>query len=257
MGRRAIAALMSACTFAAITSTSDAGLVPVSRNSFVHIEGQAGTADLGKDQSTAAFGTFNQTITSTGGDPAGTHANGSAGQNTIVDISTPGRIVGSGSLSTSAFAQFSPLDTAGPLMVRATSNLTLVLNIVNDAEKIHVDGSFGDISPAGAVSSLTLERAGQTTPVIDDNNVSSLLFDQDITLRPGTYTLTAQTGSGSSGSSPQDQFSFGESHSMNFNFSVGGGATAVPLPATVWTGSVLLFAGIGAAMIAERRRRQI
>jgi hypothetical protein len=245
------------------TSAALAGIVPISRNSLIKIEGQAKTDHLAQSNTLATFGTFNDGFTKTGGDPQGTHANATVSQNSTISPSASTKISGDAALATQAFAQFAPSDTAGPLMVRATSELTVIFQVVDKEEPFSVSGAFDSNDIIGATAHFQLLQTSEPAPgkgkvdISFDNAVGSIIgggldFAQAQSLPPGTYQLFADSVSGSSGSGRGDPLSFGENTGVHFTFSAGQTATAIPLPPALWPGLIVLAGVLG--RLTYRRR---
>jgi hypothetical protein len=228
------------------------GVVPVSRASELTLESVVEEQTFDDARNGDEFGVFNDSLAFEGGDPNGTHARGSASQNTNV-ASANGRLTGSGNLLSEAFAQFNPEDTSGPLVIFGGSTLTVLFDIIDSAELFETEGSFLGGGPRGATGQFSLQEISDPDAMItilSEDNAQGQTFERSVTLQPGSYRLHANVGTGSSGSSPGDPYSFGQDASLNFTFAVGTEAVVIPLPAAAWPGLVmLLIAG------AKLRRR--
>jgi hypothetical protein len=259
--------LILCCALALVSglsiSSALAGIVPVSRNSLIKIEGQAKTDDLAESKTFTTFGTFNDGFTKAGGDPQGTHATATVSQNSTVTPSASNKISGDAQLASDAFAQFAADDTAGPLNVRATSELTVIFQVVDKDEPFSVSGAFDSNDIIGATAHFSLLQTSEPAPgkgkinISFDNAVGSIIgggldFAQTQSLVPGTYQLFADSASGSSGSGRGDPLSFGQNTGVHFTFSAGSTATAIPLPAALWPGAVALVGVLG--RLTYRRR---
>ena len=254
--RRLLAALLIGATVALASAlTADGGVVPISRVSSIELTAYVVTETFDDTSSADQFGSYDDGLFFEAGDREGTHAYGSIAQETTVQSAPDGRLTGSGNLYAQAFAQFEPGDTAGPLQIHGSSEMTIIFRIVDAAEPLFAEGDFSGLGFRGASASMSLaEISDPDAPrsIFGDDNSQYPTFDRSTTLNPGLYRLFAAAGAGSSGSSPGDPYSFGQDSTLDFSFSIGQpGEVLIPLPAALWPGLALLA---GCACLHARRR---
>jgi hypothetical protein len=248
------------CGLAAVLaagSNTNAGVVAISRESGIDLQGNANEESYSDQESSNQLGTFDQGLSFDLGDPAATHSRGSVSQETVVDVSSAGLLKASGDLYAEAFAQFALGDTGGPLNVSGGSNLTVVFDVLDESEPFTSAGTFTGGGPRGATGSVSLQEISDPSAIVDvfgDDNSMGDTFDRQGQLQPGRYRLFAVVAAGSSGSSPGDPMSFGEDTSLRLQFTVGSEAAAIPLPPAVWPGMALMVA-MGTAALRQRRAR--
>ena len=253
MSKRMLVVVLGAVALM-LTPLARGGVVPVSRASQVSLEAAVEEQSFDDSRTGDQFGLFDDGLVYEAGDPEGTHARGSIFQETNVAFANRS-LTGSGELFARAFAQFDPQDVSGPLQVFGDSTLTVLFNVIDDAELFHAQGDFTGGGFRGATGRISLADISDPDAVIfifGDDNSQYPSFERNVLLQPGEYRLFAQAGAGSSGSSPGDPYSFGQETTLDFTFAVGEQALAIPLPAAVWPG---LGTFLIAAIAAVRGRR--
>src|SRR5688572_14407423 len=169
MVRAALAATAAAvAAFGFTASAASAGVVVISRDSTISVDGVGQGTPFGDEQTFSGSGTFADLVEGEAGDtPDGTFARGSASQTTTVEF-TPsgGRFTGSGNLSADAFAQFGE-DRQSDNNVSADSILDVVFRVFDFNEPFSISGAFNalDLFPAASVR-LVNTAGGPATPAV-------------------------------------------------------------------------------------------
>ena len=256
MKTQTITAALFASALLCAWSATQAGIVPISRVSNVALDAAVEEERFDDRKSGDTFGTFDEGLAYEAGDEQGTHARGSISQESTVEQTSTGRLIGSGNLYAQAFAEFLPGDTGGPLNISGDTDLTVIFRITESAELFQAAGDFGGPGFRGSTSRVFMQEISNADApriIFGDNNEMYSTFERNLLLQPGLYRLYASVGAGSSGSSPGDPYSFGQDSMLNFNFEVGQGApTAIPLPAAAWSGLLTLPVLAGAIRRARR-----
>lgn len=255
--RNLIRGLTCALFCAVATPIAHGGVVATSRLSTIHVEGVAEADTFEETDTIDAFGPYDNAVSGTAGETAGTNANADASQQSNVDASFIGRLMGTAAGDVRVFAAFDPADVSGPAMARGRSELTVLFQVTDQSEPYRVNGSF-----AGGFGSIAIELVNVTNPaattgvfgIFNGDPFTPPEFDEAGNLSPGAYRLRASADTASSGSSPQDPHSFGTFAEFDLAFAVGAEAV-IPLPPGVWTGAAGLAAALGANVFIRRRHR--
>ena len=242
--------------FGLTASAASAGVVVISRDSTVTVEGVGQDTPFSDEQTFSGSGAFaNQVVGEEGSPPDGPYARGSAAQTTTVAFDTSGGpFTGSGRLTADAFAQHAD-QPQSVNQVSADSILEAVFRVLDSNEPFSITGTFDDLQLfPGASVRLINTAASPSTPAVfaienDSEVFTEFTFDSgELSLSPAEYRLTLSAGAGSSGTGPGGVEPFGNSAGIDFNLSVGEAVTppVIPLPAGVWAGMVGLAAAAGA-----------
>jgi hypothetical protein len=272
--RSAWIAVIAAAAAAGIFSTSAfAGITTISRELTIRIDATAGETVLTESQVNpdAPFGPLNISREQEARDPVeGTpfsFAFAQSGQQSdvpAIDGAGPWNV--SAILSITAGAAFAEGVTDIPLSARAENLLRIVFEVTDQDEPFTINGEVNALAPQNPL--MTFELLETSTPPAGESPISftasnvdedvdeSLRFTGALTLRPGTYTVTAQGLATNLGDT------FEQNGALTFDFSVGDAVTPpppppngtpIPLPAGVWAGMLGLAAAAGA--VRKRARR--
>jgi len=246
-------------------STAFAGVVVISRDSRVTVDGVGQDTPFNKELTFSGSGTFAETVADQAGSPPdGPYARGNATQTTFVEF-TPsgGPFTGSGNVHSDAFAQIAD-EPQAITQVEADSVLEVVFRVLDFNEPFQISGEFEnlDLFPGASVRLINAD-ASPTTPdlfnIVNDSEVYlDPKFDSGVmSLPPAEYRLTLSAGAGSSGTGPGGIEPFGNESGIFFEFTVGEAIEppppVIPLPAGVWAGVVGLTAAAGAVRKSRRR----
>lgn len=274
-------ALLSAAAAAAATfwftvpvDRAAGAIVAISRDASIEVESIAGETVLTDSNGTTAgtFTPFNASVDQEARDPLeGTpfsFAFSQSSQQTDVPAHNgPGPWNVSALLSVTAGAAFAEGGTDIPLSARAENLLRIVFEVTEQDESFTINGEVNDLAPQNPL--VTFELRETSTPPAGESPISftasnvdvdvdeNMRFTGALTLRPGTYTVTAQGLATNAGDT------FEQNGVLDFDFSVGGSVTpppptpptVIPLPAGVWAGMVGLAAAAGAVRKARRAGR--
>src|SRR4051812_8823309 len=86
------------------------GLVPISRLSELHVQGQHGQTPINENLSFEEFGRYDNLISKAVGEEGSNRVRGAVEHSSVVDVSLPGRINVSGLLQADASVQLVPND---------------------------------------------------------------------------------------------------------------------------------------------------
>jgi hypothetical protein len=254
-------ALASATAFAAAGAMSaspvPAGVVVISRESSMKVDGFGQETPFVDEATFSGPGTFNDTVSGEEGTPPdGGFARGSASQNTTITYDPAGGpLTGSGRLAADAFAQLG--DSLN--VVQVDNQLEIVFQVLENNEPFRISGTFDDLddSPATFVALTATDPTTGIFEAINGGDVTEPTFDSGtLSLPPATYRLTLASPAGSSGTASGEPF--GESNGLDFALAVGDAIEppppVIPLPAGVWPGLVGLAAAAGAIRKSRGQR---
>src|SRR5688572_8799549 len=193
--RRRTSALVSLVTLSICSLAAQAGVVPISRLSEIHVTGMVNITTLSDDAFGNEFGIFNGPAGNFHGVEPDTRASGSGDQNSNIDLtSQPGRLLGAGEFTSTAFAAFGEGDTAGPLNINVENQLTVDFQITDVNEQFRWSGLFDPDNQSDAGISVSLTET--STPPLGQAPFSAIRtnaladgFIDSFSLRPGTYRL--------------------------------------------------------------------
>ena len=235
---------------------TEAGIVAISRESQVRVQGTAGSVEpldvLDESRSTTEFGLYDESVSGQANDPGpGTSFfDGSAEQQTSVGALAPGSFVVSGHLAAIAAAQINtvPGETFAA-SGSATSSILVQFSVIDAAEEFRFDIAFnrtGDNLDVENARIILTTADGLTEVFRAGNEGGNQGFTEFGLLEVGTYRLFAESSAFAS------EPATAEGSSTDFRFIVGDTA-AIPLPPAVLSGGLGLLA---AAWFAARSRRQ-